>query len=87
MLWKKVEGLIAAKQPKSYDQAVELLLDLHDLAARKNGADFRRRAQALRAAQANVHRPVAQGGTVIVAIPICVGIKGRDRPQSAQWCS
>jgi hypothetical protein len=52
IVWEKVEGLIATKQSKNYDQAVELLLDLRDLAARKDGADFRRRAEALRAAHA-----------------------------------
>jgi len=52
MLWEKVGGLIATKQPKSYDRAVELLVDLRDLAARKDGADFRQRVEALRAAHA-----------------------------------
>jgi len=52
MLWEKVEGLIATKQPKSYDQAVGLLVDLRDLAARNDGADFRGRVEALRVATA-----------------------------------
>jgi hypothetical protein len=47
-----VESLIAAKQPKSYDQAVELVADLRDLAARQDSADFRRRVEALRLAHA-----------------------------------
>jgi hypothetical protein len=47
-LWNKVGSLIATKQPKSYDLAVELLVDLRDLAARKDGADFRRRLEGLR---------------------------------------
>ena len=34
-LWNDVENLILTKQPKSYDSAVELLVDLRDLAARK----------------------------------------------------
>ena len=51
-LWKKVEGLIATKQPKSYDHAVEVLVDLRDLAARKDAADFRRHVEALRALHA-----------------------------------
>lgn len=51
-IWQQVEGLIASKQPKGYDQAVTLLVDLRDLAARKNGADFRRRVEELRAAHA-----------------------------------
>lgn len=51
-IWKQVEGLIASKQSKSYDQAVTLLVDLRDLAARKRGADFQRRVEELRAAHA-----------------------------------
>jgi hypothetical protein len=51
-LWAKVEGFIATRQPKSYDQAIELLVDLRDLAARKDGADFRQRIEALRTAHA-----------------------------------
>ena len=50
MLWEKVERLIAIRQPKSYDQAVELLADLRDLAARKDEIGFRRQIEALRAA-------------------------------------
>lgn len=49
-LWRKVESLIATKQPKSYDQAVELLADLRDLAARKDEMGFRRHVEALRVA-------------------------------------
>ena len=52
MLWGKVESLIATKLPKSYDQALVLLVDLRDLAARKDGADFPRRVEALRTAHA-----------------------------------
>jgi len=52
VLWQKVESLIATKQPKSYDQAMELLVDLRDLAARKDAAGFQRRVEALRAAHA-----------------------------------
>jgi hypothetical protein len=51
-LWRKVESLIATRQPKSYDQAVELLVDLRDLASRKDGTDFQRRVEALRLAHA-----------------------------------
>jgi FtsZ-interacting cell division protein YlmF len=50
VLWKKVESLIATKQPKSYDQAVEVLGDLRDLAARKDELGFRRHVEALRVA-------------------------------------
>jgi hypothetical protein len=52
VLWAKVESLVATKQPKSYDRAVELLVDLRDLAARKDGTDFRRRVEVLRTAHA-----------------------------------
>ncbi len=52
MLWEKVKGLIATKQPKSYDHAVELLVDLRDLAARKDGGSFRQRVEELRVAHA-----------------------------------
>ncbi|MBI5017130.1 MAG: hypothetical protein HZB55_16805 [Deltaproteobacteria bacterium] len=54
-LWAEVETLIATKQPKSYDRAVELLADLRDLAARKKGSDFLLRVTALR--QANERKP------------------------------
>jgi FtsZ-interacting cell division protein YlmF len=50
-LWNQVEDLIATKQPKSYDHAVKLLLDLRDLAARKGKRDdFEARLDGLRAA-------------------------------------
>jgi hypothetical protein len=49
-LWKKVDSLIAMKQPKGYEQAMELLADLRDLAARKDELGFRRHVEALRAA-------------------------------------
>lgn len=51
-IWKQVESLVGTKQPKSYDQAVSLLVDLRDLAARNGGADFRRRVEELRATHA-----------------------------------
>lgn len=47
-LWTEVDGLIATKQPKNYDQAVKLLVDLRDLAARGKGGDFGLRIEALR---------------------------------------
>jgi hypothetical protein len=47
-LWKRVEELVATRQPKRYEEAVVLLADLRDLAARKDGADFRHRLAALR---------------------------------------
>ena len=49
-LWCKVESLIATKQTASYDNAVELLVDLRDLAERNRKPDeFRMRVEALRA--------------------------------------
>ena len=52
-LWNEVENLISTKQPKSYDSAVELLVDLRDLAARKGKTDeFRTRLDAIRMAHA-----------------------------------
>jgi len=51
-LWAEVDSLIATKQPKSYDQAVKLLVDLRDLEARGKGGDFRLRIESLREAQA-----------------------------------
>ena len=51
-LWNQIENLIATKQPKSYDHAVQLLVDLRDLAARKGKkTDFGSRLDALRASQ------------------------------------
>ena len=52
-LWATVEDLVATRKPKSYDQALELLVDLRDLAARKDAAEFRRRLAALRTAHAS----------------------------------
>jgi uncharacterized Zn finger protein len=52
-LWKEAEKLISTKQPKNYDSAVELLVDLRDLAARKGKTDeFRTRLNAIRMAHA-----------------------------------
>jgi len=51
-LWNQIETLIASKQPKNYDRAVELLVDLRDLAARKGKKeDFDSRLGRLRASQ------------------------------------
>ena len=50
LLWKKVASQIAVTQPRSYDQAVELLMDLRDLAARRDDPGFRRQIEELRAA-------------------------------------
>jgi hypothetical protein len=49
-LWTQMENLIATKLPKSYDRAVELLVDLRDLAVRRGEKeDFGSRLDALRA--------------------------------------
>jgi hypothetical protein len=37
--WARVEALIATKQPKPYDEAVQLLVDLRDLAVRDGRGD------------------------------------------------
>lgn len=50
-LWTEVDSFVATKQPKNYDQAVKILVDLRDLAARGKGGDFGLRIEALRRAQ------------------------------------
>ena len=54
-LWGQVESLIATKQPKNYERAVAILVDMRDLSARGDGFDFRSRIEALRTA--NVRKP------------------------------
>lgn len=51
-LWEEVDSLAATKQPKNYDQAVQILADLRDLAGRSEGGDFGLRIEALRQMQA-----------------------------------
>jgi hypothetical protein len=52
--WQQVEALIQTRQPKRYDEAVQLLRDLCDLADRQGKtAEVRARLQALRDAHAN----------------------------------
>jgi hypothetical protein len=52
-LWNQIDTLIATKQPKSYDLAVELLVDLRDLAARQGKTgEFGAKLGALRLSQA-----------------------------------
>src|ERR1044071_9446861 len=47
-VWRQIETLISATQPASYDRAVELLVDLGDVAAaHKREADFRQRLETL----------------------------------------
>ncbi len=52
-LWARIDSLIAATQPKSYDEAVSLLIDLRDLAQRE-GTDrqFRMKLEAIHVAHA-----------------------------------
>lgn len=47
-LWAEVARLVATKQPRKYDEAVRLLVDLRDLATRGGGADFRIRLERFR---------------------------------------
>ena len=48
-LWADVEQLVSTKQPRNYDLAVEQIIDLRDLAARKsNDSDFKLRVENLR---------------------------------------
>lgn len=35
-IWKKVDSLVLTKKPKDYDEAVRLLVDLHDLGKKNN---------------------------------------------------
>jgi hypothetical protein len=48
-LWRRVDELVASRLPKAYDEAVPLLTDLRDLAARDDrAAEFAARVHALR---------------------------------------
>jgi len=47
-LWAKIDNLIATKQPNRYDQAINLLIDLRDLAEREgNDGQFRKKIEAI----------------------------------------
>jgi hypothetical protein len=48
LIWNEVDVLIATRQPKRYDRAVELLIDLRDLDARLAAGEFQPRLEALR---------------------------------------
>ena len=50
--WLRVADLVATRLPKEYDQAVCLLLDLRDLAARSDPAAFQSQLDRFRTAQA-----------------------------------
>lgn len=47
-IWSQIELLASEKKAKSYDQAIELLIDLRDLAQREKSADFPARFNALK---------------------------------------
>lgn len=47
-IWNQIELLVSEKKAKSYDQAIELLIDLRDLALREKSADFSIRFNALK---------------------------------------
>jgi len=53
-LWQKVLASIATKLPKSYDDAIRLLVDLRDLDARNGAGEFTARLRKLR--NANPHK-------------------------------
>lgn len=53
--FQAIDRPLTAKQSKSYDQAIKLLVDLRDLDARGKGGDFRLRVEALR--QAHARKP------------------------------
>lgn len=44
-LWAEISGLVATRQPKCYDRALKILLDLRDLDARTGIGDFRTRLE------------------------------------------
>jgi len=52
-LWNRIESLLATKQPKSYDMAVNLLVDLRELDLRGKQNAFPARLQSLRHAHVN----------------------------------
>ena len=54
-LWAEVETLITTTQPKSYDQAVKILVDLRDLDARGKSTGFEQRMKTLQ--QAHARKP------------------------------
>ncbi len=61
-LWRQVQKLIATKQPKSYDLAIQLLVDLQALAAHDGTRDFAKRLQTLHAAHSGKSSFVARLG-------------------------
>ncbi len=51
-LWDEVDALVATKLPKSYDRAVEIIVDLRDLATRGKEGAFILRIESFREAHA-----------------------------------
>jgi hypothetical protein len=52
-LWRTIEDFATSKLPKNYDQAMELLVDLRDLAVRQGkSAHFQSKLDAFRASHA-----------------------------------
>jgi len=51
-LWAEVEALVATRQPKHYDQAVKLLLDLREMGFRSKAGDFAQRLDQFRSLHA-----------------------------------
>lgn len=47
-LWGQVEALVASGQPKQYDQAEKLLIDLRDMGFRSKAGDFAKRIEQFR---------------------------------------
>jgi len=47
-LWEKADALVTTKQPKNYDAAIKVIIDLRDLAARTHDATFWTRLESLK---------------------------------------
>lgn len=47
-IWNQIEALASEKKAKSYDQAIDLLVDLRDLAQREKSTDFSAKFDALK---------------------------------------
>jgi hypothetical protein len=52
-LWEAVRALIATTRPKSYDEALKVLVDLRDLESRTKSGEFATRVEMLRRANAS----------------------------------
>lgn len=70
--WQRIDELIATKKPREYDTAVQLLVDLRDLAERDGAtATFRQRLAELHAA----HAQAQPAGTPRACRPQCLSRK------------